>query len=68
MGAFGFLQGDSVRLGVTIRTLALDATHAHLWAGGGITWRSIADAEVAEAEAKAAAIARALHATAPAPA
>ncbi len=64
MGAFGFVQGDRIRLGVTIRTLALDATHAHLWAGGGITWRSEAEDEVAEAETKAAAIARALEAAA----
>lgn len=64
MGAFGFARAGTVRLGVTIRTLALDATRAHLWAGGGITWRSRPDAEVAEAEAKAAAVARALGALA----
>ncbi|MEU6249030.1 chorismate-binding protein [Glycomyces sp. NPDC047010] len=57
MGAFGFIQGDRIRLGVTIRTVALDATRAHLWAGGGITWRSDPDAEVAEADAKAEAVA-----------
>ncbi|MCD0442777.1 chorismate-binding protein [Glycomyces sp. A-F 0318] len=60
MGAFGFARAGAVRLGVTIRTLALDATRAHLWAGGGITWRSDPEAEVAEADAKAAAVARAL--------
>jgi para-aminobenzoate synthetase component 1 len=60
MGAFGFVREGAVRLGVTIRTLALDADRAHLWAGGGITWRSQPEAEVAEAEAKAAAVARAL--------
>ncbi|WP_240037678.1 chorismate-binding protein [Glycomyces paridis] len=60
MGAFGFVTADEVRLGVTIRTLALDADRAHLWAGGGITWRSEPEAEVAEAEAKAAAVTAAL--------
>jgi para-aminobenzoate synthetase component 1 len=62
MGAFGFLCGDEVRLGVTIRTVALDAEHAHVWSGGGITWRSDPEAEVAEAEAKAAGVAAALGA------
>jgi para-aminobenzoate synthetase component 1 len=56
MGAFGFLQGDRIGLGVSIRTVALDEARAHLWAGGGITWRSIPEAEVAEAEAKARAV------------
>ncbi len=62
MGAFGYVCGTSVRLGVTIRTVALDADRAHLWAGGGITWRSAPEAEVAEAEAKAAAVTAALTA------
>ncbi|MQM27063.1 anthranilate synthase component I family protein [Glycomyces sp. NEAU-7082] len=56
MGAFGFVQGTRVRLGVTIRTVALDESRAHLWAGGGITWRSDPDAEVAEADGKARAV------------
>ncbi|MCC3763208.1 chorismate-binding protein [Glycomyces sp. TRM65418] len=60
MGGFGYLSGDRVRLGVTIRTVALDATHAHMWSGGGITWRSEPEAEVAEAAAKAAGVAAAL--------
>jgi para-aminobenzoate synthetase component 1 len=60
MGAFGYLSGGEARLGVTIRTVALDATHAHIWSGGGITWRSEPEAEVAEAEAKAAGVAAAL--------
>lgn len=63
MGGFGFISGDRVRLGVTIRTVALDADHAHVWSGGGITWRSEPGAEVAEAEAKAAAVAAALGST-----
>nr|BFF25777.1 hypothetical protein GCM10025732_37420 [Glycomyces mayteni] len=57
MGAFGYVRGEEIRMGVTIRTVALDASRAHLWAGGGITWRSDPDAEVAEADAKAAAVA-----------
>ncbi|MDA1360191.1 chorismate-binding protein [Glycomyces luteolus] len=61
MGAFGFLTGHETRLGVTIRTVALDAEHAHIWSGGGITWRSDPEAEVAEAEAKAAGVAAVLR-------
>ncbi|WP_205327443.1 chorismate-binding protein [Glycomyces sp. YM15] len=61
MGAFGYLTGEAVRLGVTIRTVALDAEHAHIWSGGGITWRSDPEAEVAEAEAKAGGVAAALR-------
>ncbi|GAA1693686.1 hypothetical protein GCM10009830_46840 [Glycomyces endophyticus] len=58
MGAFGFVRGGSAALGVTIRTVALEESRsrAHLWAGGGVTWRSDPDAEVAEAEAKARAV------------
>jgi para-aminobenzoate synthetase component 1 len=63
MGAFGYLTGHETRLGVTIRTVALDAEHAHIWSGGGITWRSDPEAEVAEAEAKAAGVAAALDAS-----
>ncbi|HEX2145718.1 MAG TPA: chorismate-binding protein [Glycomyces sp.] len=63
MGAFGFISGHEVRLGVTIRTVALDVDGAHVWSGGGITWRSEPKAEVAEAEAKAAGVAAALGGT-----
>ena len=49
-------------LGLTIRTVAVDAERVHLWAGGGITWSSDPDAEVAEAAAKAAPIKAALAA------
>ncbi|MEU6860055.1 chorismate-binding protein [Glycomyces sp. NPDC046736] len=62
MGAFGFATADALRLGVTIRTVALDSGRAHLWAGGGITWRSDPETEVAEAEAKARAVTGALAA------
>ncbi|MEV0647346.1 chorismate-binding protein [Phytomonospora sp. NPDC050363] len=54
MGAFGYLTPQRLDLGLTIRTVAADGEHLHLWAGGGITWRSDPDAEVAEAAAKAA--------------
>ena len=60
MGAFGFLSGGRLRLGLTIRTVAFDAESVHVWAGGGVTWRSDPVAEVAEAEAKAAGVVRAL--------
>ncbi len=54
MGAFGWIGPDGVDLGLTIRTVAADADRVHVWAGGGITWGSDPDAEVAEAAAKAA--------------
>lgn len=53
MGAMGFWSGGGLRLGLTIRTVAFDAGSVHVWAGGGITWRSVPACEVAEAEAKA---------------
>jgi para-aminobenzoate synthetase component 1 len=54
MGGFGWVGTDHVDLGLTIRTVAVDADRVHLWAGGGITWDSDPAAEVAEAAAKAA--------------
>ena len=54
MGAFGVLAGGRIDLGLTIRTLAADTGTLHLWTGGGITWGSDPDGEVAEAHAKAA--------------
>lgn len=56
MGALGWLYPHRLDLGLTIRTVAADAQRLHLWAGGGITWGSDPDAEVAEAAAKAAPI------------
>ncbi|HEX7744936.1 MAG TPA: chorismate-binding protein, partial [Micromonosporaceae bacterium] len=53
MGALGWVGPDGLDLGLTIRTAAADADRIHLWAGGGITWGSDPDAEVAEAAAKA---------------
>ncbi|MDM4719129.1 chorismate-binding protein [Micromonospora sp. WMMA1363] len=54
MGALGWVAPGRVNLGLTIRTVAADADRLHLWAGGGITWDSDPDAEVAEAAAKSA--------------
>ncbi|MEV4830979.1 chorismate-binding protein [Micromonospora sp. NPDC049257] len=54
MGGFGWIGPDHLDLGLTIRTAAADTDRLHLWAGGGITWDSDPDAEVAEAAAKAA--------------
>jgi para-aminobenzoate synthetase component 1 len=54
MGALGWLAAGRLDLGLTIRTVAVDADHLHVWAGGGITWGSEPAAEVAEAAAKAA--------------
>ncbi|MGC5334519.1 chorismate-binding protein [Micromonospora sp. DT62] len=54
MGALGWVAPGRIDLGLTIRTAAVDAERVHVWAGGGITWGSDPDAEVAEAAAKAA--------------
>ena len=54
MGAFGVMTAGRTDLGLTIRTLAADSDTLHLWTGGGITWGSDPDREVAEAHAKAA--------------
>jgi len=60
MGAFGFVWPGGLDLGLTIRTVAVAGGRAHVWAGGGITWSSDPDLEVAEAHAKAAPLLRAL--------
>jgi para-aminobenzoate synthetase component 1 len=60
MGAFGWIGPGFVDLGLTIRTVAVDADRVHVWAGGGITWDSDPAAEVAEAAAKAAPLRAAL--------
>jgi para-aminobenzoate synthetase component 1 len=60
MGALGWVGPDHVDLGLTIRTVAADGERLHVWAGGGITWDSDPDAEVAEAAAKAAPVRAAL--------
>ncbi|MEO3819461.1 chorismate-binding protein [Plantactinospora sp. B24E8] len=53
MGGFGWIDANGLDLGLTIRTVAVDADRVHVWAGGGITWDSDPHAEVAEAAAKA---------------
>jgi para-aminobenzoate synthetase component 1 len=60
MGAMGLIWPGGVDLGLTIRTVAVADDRVHLWAGGGITWSSDPDQEVAEAHAKAAPVQRAL--------
>jgi para-aminobenzoate synthetase component 1 len=54
MGALGMLWPGGMDLGLTIRTVGVDEDRVHLWAGGGITWGSEPQHEVAEAHAKAA--------------
>lgn len=56
MGALGWIGHDHLDLGLTIRTVAVDGSRAHVWAGGGITADSDPVAEVAEAAAKSAPI------------
>ena len=63
MGAFGVIRPGGLDLGLTIRTVAVDADRVHLWAGGGITWGSDPHDEVAEAHAKAGPVMHALGAT-----
>jgi para-aminobenzoate synthetase component 1 len=53
MGALGWIGHDHLDLGLSIRTVAVDGTRVHAWAGGGITADSDPRAEVAEAAAKA---------------
>ena len=60
MGAVGWVGTDHVDLGLTIRTVAVDGTHVHAWAGGGIVWDSDPRAEVDEAAAKLAPVQAAL--------
>jgi para-aminobenzoate synthetase component 1 len=67
MGAYGWVTPGRIDLGLTIRTVAVDAERVHLWAGGGITWGSDPHAEVAEAAAKAAPLRAALAGPLPAP-
>lgn len=66
-GAFGWVGADgSLDLAMTIRSIVLTGTCAYVGAGGGITWRSRADAEVAEVGIKARGPLAALGATLPA--
>lgn len=60
MGAMGIVRAGGLDLGLTIRTVAAADGRVHLWAGGGITWGSNPDEEVAEAHAKAGPVLQAL--------
>lgn len=60
MGGMGYLTAQQLSMGLTIRTVAVSGDRIHVWAGGGITWRSEPEAEVEEAFAKAAPVKRAL--------
>jgi para-aminobenzoate synthetase component I len=62
MGAIGWIGPDHIDLGLTIRTVVAADGRLHVWAGGGITWGSDVDAEVAEAAAKAEPLKAALRA------
>ncbi|MGH3429329.1 MAG: chorismate-binding protein [Terriglobales bacterium] len=61
MGTMGWLTPAGLRLGVTIRTVAVTDGSFHVWAGGGITWGSDSTAEVSEALAKSQPIRTALY-------
>ncbi len=60
MGGVGWIGHDHLDLGLTIRTVAVDGSRAHVWAGGGITADSDPVAEVDEAAAKSAPVRAAL--------
>ena len=61
MGAMGYVSAGRLVLGLTIRTVAVEPDAVHVWAGGGITWRSDPLDEVAEAAAKADPVKRAIE-------
>ncbi|WP_261812499.1 anthranilate synthase component I family protein [Microbacterium aurugineum] len=66
-GCFGYIGADGVLdLAMVIRSILLDGEKAVVGAGGGITWGSIAAAEVAEVAIKARAPLAALGAETPA--
>lgn len=65
-GCFGYIGVDgTVDLAMVIRSIVIDDRGAVVGAGGGITWRSDADAEVAEVALKARAPLAALGAVLP---
>lgn len=66
-GCFGYVGLDAVvDFAMVIRSIRVDADHAWIGAGGGITWGSDPDAEVAEVAIKARAPLAALGARLPA--
>ncbi|MFV9425847.1 anthranilate synthase component I family protein [Microbacterium sp. S1037] len=65
-GTFGWIGDDgSADLAMVIRSIVVEADAAHVGAGGGITWRSVAASEVAEVGIKARAPLAALGAQVP---
>ena len=65
-GCFGYIGLDgAIDLAMVIRSIQIDERGAHVGAGGGITWGSVADAEVAEVAIKARAPLTALGAQLP---
>lgn len=66
-GCFGFIGDDgSLDLAMVIRSIVIDGERAIVGAGGGITWRSVAAAEISEVATKARAPLAALGAEMPA--
>ncbi|WP_091234325.1 anthranilate synthase component I family protein [Microbacterium sp. 3J1] len=66
-GCFGYVGDDgAIDLAMVIRSIVVDGESAVVGAGGGITWRSLPDAEVAEVATKARAPLAALGAEMPA--
>ncbi|WP_371861771.1 anthranilate synthase component I family protein [Microbacterium aerolatum] len=66
-GCFGYVGADgAVDLAMVIRSILIDGDRAVVGAGGGITWGSESDAEVAEVATKAGAPLAALGAELPA--
>ncbi|MDF2920665.1 MAG: anthranilate/para-aminobenzoate synthase component [Microbacterium sp.] len=65
-GTFGWIGDDgSADLAMVIRSIVVEPDAAHVGAGGGITWRSVAASEVAEVGIKARAPLAALGAQVP---
>jgi anthranilate/para-aminobenzoate synthase component I len=65
-GAFGWIGDDGAAdLAMVIRSIVVHPDAAHVGAGGGITWRSVAASEVAEVGIKARAPLAALGAVVP---
>ncbi len=65
-GAFGWIGDDGAAdLAMVIRSVVVEPDAAHVGAGGGITWRSVAASEIAEVGIKARAPLAALGAAVP---
>ena len=55
-GAFGYAGAGNLTLAMTIRSIVIDGSGAHIGVGGGITSGSVVDQEIAEVGVKAAAM------------